>query len=228
MKLQNALRLAAATVLTLSPTTSAFAHVGTSDKGNAGKSQVISFGVGHGCDAASDTLSIEISIPAEVTTLRGVPSADFGAPVLTRNEANLVTKVTFTKTRLSPLDEQYYTLQVRITVPNTPFETLVFPIIQRCKNADGVDSMTAWVDTGPDSEYPPARLPILPARSAGWNKFTVPVAITDLAIFSDAEIVWSGDSAYSANPTTAELIAGESGVTPLESIEANSEIWVKY
>jgi hypothetical protein len=69
---------------------------------------------------------------------------------------------------------------------------------------------------------------ILPARSPGWNKWTTPVELTDLAAFADAEIVWVGDAAYSANPTTAELIAAEEGVSVLESIPADSQIWVKY
>jgi hypothetical protein len=226
MKLQNALHVAAATALTLAPALDAYAHASIPDKGNAGKTQVINFSIGHGCDDESDTTTVEIQVPAEVTSVRAAPSADFGAPVLTRNDAKLVTKVTYTKTRTNAVDELYYLLQLRIAVPNTPFTALDWVIIQRCKKATGEERMVAW--DGADADHPPARLPILPARSAGWNKFTVPTAIDDLSIFSDAEIVWSGDSAYSGNPTTAELIADEEGVSALESIEANSEIWVKY
>jgi hypothetical protein len=225
MNLQNALHVAA-TVLTLAPALGASAHASIPDKGNAGKTQLINFSIGHGCDDDSDTTTVEIQIPAEVTSVRAAPSADFGAPVLTRNAGKVVTKVTYTKTRTNPIDELYYLLQLRIAVPMTPFTTLDWVIIQRCKKADGSEGMVAW--DGSDDEHPPARLPILPARSAGWNKFTVPEAIDDLSIFSDAEIVWSGDSAYSGNATTAELITGEEGVSVLESIEANSEIWVKY
>jgi hypothetical protein len=53
-------------------------------------------------------------------------------------------------------------------------------------------------------------------------------AIDDLSIFNDAQIVWSGDDAYSGNPNTAELIEAEDDVDTLESIAAGAEIWVKY
>ncbi|MGD8863022.1 MAG: hypothetical protein PVI30_23615 [Myxococcales bacterium] len=46
--------------------------------------------------------------------------------------------------------------------------------------------------------------------------------------FADAQIVWSGDAAYSSNPATADMIDAEDGVSVLESIEAGAEIWVKY
>jgi hypothetical protein len=48
------------------------------------------------------------------------------------------------------------------------------------------------------------------------------------AFFGDAQIVWKGTAAFSANPTTAGLIAGTSGVTALTSIAAGDVIWVKH
>ena len=80
---------------------------------------------------------------------------------------------------------------------------------------------------GEEPEPAPA-LVILPARSAGWNKFTVPSKVTDLSIFKDALIVWAGDAAYSANPATADRIKEEDGVTELTEIAAGTDIWVKY
>ena len=71
-------------------------------------------------------------------------------------------------------------------------------------------------------------LTILPPRVPGWNKYTVKNKVTDLAAFADAQIVWAGDAAYSANPATMELIKGEDDVTELTEIKAGAEIWVKY
>ena len=82
------------------------------------------------------------------------------------------------------------------------------------------------VDGGTDEPAPEL---VMPARKTGWNKYPVPQAVSDLAApFGDAQIVWKGAAAYSANPATVELIAATSGVTPLTSLAANDEIWVKY
>ena len=75
---------------------------------------------------------------------------------------------------------------------------------------------------------PAPAIVILPPRFPGWNKFTAPAEIADLSVFNDAEIVWVGEAAYSSNPATAALIEAEDGVTVLESIPADAEIWVKY
>jgi hypothetical protein len=80
---------------------------------------------------------------------------------------------------------------------------------------------------GEEPEPAPA-LVILPARSPGWNKFTVTNKVTDLSIFKDAQIVWAGDAAYSGNPATADQIKSEEGVTELKEIAAGTEIWVKF
>jgi hypothetical protein len=83
------------------------------------------------------------------------------------------------------------------------------------------------VDGGADE--PASELRIVPARQPGWNKYVVPVAITDLArYFGDARIVWKGTAAYSPSTTTTELIAATPGVTALSTLAANDEIWVKY
>jgi hypothetical protein len=72
---------------------------------------------------------------------------------------------------------------------------------------------------------------VLPAKSPGWNKWTVPVAISskDLSgFFKDAQIEWRGTSAYSSNTTRITQIKSEPGVTELADIKANEEIWVRY
>jgi hypothetical protein len=84
------------------------------------------------------------------------------------------------------------------------------------------------VEEGGDAERAPELL-VVPARFPGWSRFAVATEIADLSVFfEDAEIVWRGNAAYSVNPTTVDLIGSTDGVTLLESLEADDEIWVKY
>jgi periplasmic copper chaperone A len=222
----------------LSFASSALAHVSVSGPGNAGQSQVLTFGVGHGCEGA-DTIGIEIQIPEEVLTVRAVPSV-FGDAVVRTNDAGIVTAVAWTKADARQSDDQYYQLGIRIGVPDAPFTTLYFPTTQTCRAADGTETVVEWAalptdddqDAAPAAEgeeVPPApALTILPVRRPGWNKFTVESAISTLTMFDDAQIVWAGDAAYSSNPATLELIESDKSVKPLTRIKAGATIWVKY
>jgi uncharacterized protein YcnI len=213
----------------------ALAHVSMSSPAFAKTSQVLTFGVGHGCEGA-DTKSIEVQIPKEVTSLRVVPSPLFSEGELKTDAAGVVTSVVWSKPNVRAKDDAYYQLQIRISVPDAPFTTLYFPTKQTCRSADGKETVVDWaaLPTGEEpaqgEEGPPPApaLVILPARAPGWNKYTVKAKLTDLTIFNDAQIVWAGDAAYSSNPATAELIASEDGVEKLSEIAAGAEIWVKY
>ncbi|HEX6765886.1 MAG TPA: hypothetical protein VF103_10425, partial [Polyangiaceae bacterium] len=128
-------------------------------------------------------------------------------------------------------DSLYYKLVVRMKPPNAPFSTVFFPVHQTCRDADGVETVVDWVglDESETDVEPAAALFLLPAHFRGWNRFAVPEDVADLAaFFPDAEIVWSGNAAFSVNPTTTELIAGTEGVTALETLGQGDEIWVKY
>jgi hypothetical protein len=216
----------------------AHAHVSiSSGAGFANTTQEITFSVGHGC-GTSDTYRIRIEIPSDVTSVRAMRS-DFGKPVVEKDTAGLVTAVSWQKPDTERLDSDYayYKLILRLRVPNKPFTIAYFKVQQTCKAMDNTETVTNWsmlptdpvVDGGADE--PAAALNILPARRAGWNKFTVAQALsmTQLtALFGDAQIVWKGTAAYSANPTTTELITATTGVAALTSLAANDEIWVKY
>jgi uncharacterized protein YcnI len=212
----------------------ALAHVSVSSPGIAGTNQVLTFGVGHGCEGA-DTVELRVDIPEEVVSVRALPSA-WGEAELTRNADDLVTAVTWTKADARPVDDQYYQFSIRVGVPDAPFTSLLFPATQTCRNADGEEIVAEWSATpaeveaaGEDEEVleAPAVL-VMPPRVPGWNKYTVADDITDLTVFDDAQIVWAGDAAYSSNPATRELIEDEEDVEVLEQIEAGAEIWVKY
>lgn len=210
----------------------AAAHVGVSSgPGFADKNQEIVLAVGHGCGNL-DTQSVTVDIPTVVTSVRALPS-EFGKPTVQRDTADLVRSVTWSRpvSELVANDDNYYKLVLRIRVPNQPFTKLHFPTHQTCRTADGGSTTVDWIaetetDGGPE---PAPELTIVPARQPGWNRFTVPAAIPDLKVFfSDALIVWKGSAAFSANPSTAQMIDDTDGVTQLTSLAANDEIWVKY
>ena len=215
------------------------AHVGViSGAATANTNQEITFGVGHGCSGA-DTYRVRVEIPAGVGSVLPLTS-DFGKIAIEKDAAGTVTAVTWQKpdADLLPADSEYYKLVVRLRVPNQPFTTVYFPIIQTCKAADGTIYTTRWVGKPGDPplpdggmEEPAGALSVVPARLPGWNKYTVPVAIGNAQLaswFSNAIIVWKGNAAYSANPSTVELIKNNAGVVALDALQANDEIWVRY
>jgi uncharacterized protein YcnI len=212
------------------------AHVSLAGPGFAKQNQVLKFSIGHGCEGA-DTFKLEVAIPKEVTSVRGLPSA-FGNAQVKKDDTGAVVAVAWSKPAADvlPGDDQFYEMSIRIGVPDMPFTTLYFPATQSCRAADGTETVVEWkalpeevaaAKMGEEPEPAPA-LVILPARSSGWNKLTVPTKVTDLSIFKDALIVWAGDAAYSSNPATAEQIKSEDDVTELKEIAAGTEIWVKY
>ena len=216
--------LAALTTLT---SASALAHISIADLGNADKNQVITFNVGHGCEGA-DTVSIEVMIPPEVTSVRGAANF-FGYADVKTDETGAVTSVVWTKSDVRAQDDQFYQLQLRIKVPNLPFQTLYFPTIQHCRAEDGTEKTNEWIGTPTvEAEEPAPALKIVPGHSPGWNKLTAAEAVSDLSYFTDAQIVWVGDKAYSANATTAAMIEAEEDVSTLTEIAKDAEIWVKY
>lgn len=223
----------AATLLVFA--SAAAAHVSiASGPAYAGGRAVVTFGIGHGCEGA-DTIGIDVAIPPEVTAVRGVPNT-FGPADVQVDDTGAPTNVVWTKDSIREADDQYYEMQIRISVPDTPFSVLHFKVTQTCRDKDDMEYTTEWSalpgDEPPEGEdeLPPAAgLVILPARTAGWNKYTVDADIDDLTMyFSDAQIVWSGDAAYSPNAAIAEMIEDEDDVDTLEAIDADSEIWVKY
>lgn len=232
--------LSAAAVVTTSIliAAGASAHVGAGPATlQANSSQEITLSIGHGCvipnvtpETYTDTTSLTVDIPAGVTSVRGVSNPDFPNLTYTKDTNGNVTNITWAKAAGAELnsDSNYYKLVLRGRLPNAPFTKLYFKSHQVCK-APG--KATDWValPTDPPGGEPAAEVTILPAKAPGWNKYTVPVAVTDLsAFFKDAQIVWKGSAAYSANAIIAEQIKGETGVTALTSLAANDEIFVKW
>jgi hypothetical protein len=224
MKLSSSLLLAVAVSLMC---TVAQAHVSVSSGPVfAGATSELTFNIGHGCEGA-DTFRIEVRIPAGVTSVRPVDSV-FGKAVVTKDAAGTVTSVTWTKAAADvlPADTQLYKLTVSAKLPNAPFTTLSFPTIQGCRAADGTELTHEW--TGATATDPAPSVFLFPARTPGWNKYTVDQPIKDLTVFKDAQIVWAGTAAYSANPSTLGLIQQEANTQVLSDIQPGTEIWIRY
>ena len=218
------------------------AHVGiSSGPVQAKKSAVITFSVGHGCEEGSapnvkhlDTKKVRITVPAGFTSVRAFYS-DFGKPTLVKS-GTTVTHVEWTKPQADLLaaDDSYYELKIRVSVGDMPFSRHKWSIEQTCEDpADNSTVVVNWnEDEGGSALTPATYLNVLPARTSGWNKVTMPRALTqdEVALyFGDAQIVWRGTAAYSGNSVTAMLIAMTNGVTAItEGLAANDEIWVKY
>jgi len=215
------------------------AHVSiSSGPAAANKSQLITFAVGHGCtDSASkklDTVKVRVAIPAGVTGVRALFS-DFGKPTVVYS-GTTATHVEWTKPAGDLLDgdDAYYELKIRARVPDAPFTKLQFNVEQTCEDSANHQQIVVHWDAPEGSTVgePAPVLAVVPVRTAGWNKVTIPRALTqdEVATYlGDALIVWRGAAAYSSNPHTAALITTTPGVTALTGgLQASDEIWVKY
>ena len=206
----------------------------------AGASQELTFNVGHGCSGA-DTVKLEVRIPEGITSVRPL-DAVFGKAVVTKDATSgLVTAVTWTKAEADvlPADTQLYKVALSAKLPDKPFTRLFFPTYQTCRAANGATTVVEWVGettehdhgstgtTTPTAEPAPTAF-LLPARTPGWNKYTVNEHVHDMTVFKDAQIVWSGNTAYSPNAAVLGLIQQEQNTQVLAEIHPGTDIWVKY
>ena len=199
----------------------AHAHVSfVANNAYAGKSYIATAVIPHGCEDLNavkyDTLQIAISIPTGFTGVRPADSA-FGPATVEKDVDGNVTRLIWTKAAAA-LDEDTQFIQVsfRGTLPNAPLTTLELETTQTC--AGGTSKTWSGVDV--------PKLRILPTRAPGWNKYTAQNLIDASMLssyFTDAEIVWSNNAAYSANPVTDGLISNK-----LSEIPQGAVYWVKY
>jgi hypothetical protein len=197
----------------------------------------ITFGLSHGCEVATvhyDTYKVRIEIPAGMTSVRPMASG-FGKPVVTRVGTE-VSVIEWTKPVGDVLagDDGYYEVTIRAKIPNAPFTQLPIIVHQVCLVGNTEVTMSWDVLPGGTGNTAPV-LTIQPARlnATGWSKITIPAGVTVAAdklgtFFGDAQIVWKGTAAFSANSATAALISTTAGVTALGALAAGDEIWVKY
>jgi uncharacterized protein YcnI len=211
----------------------------------AGKSYLVTLNLPHGC-SGSDTYKIEVEIPSGFKLSRPVDS-EFGAATITKetlavpfvmhgkNYEEDVTKITWEKpeSEIKASDTHLYRVSFRSTLPDTPFATAYLKTTQTCKMPDGSTEKLEWVGTGGHDDHsatlsPAPAMFIYPARTPGWNQYTVSEHVHDLSIFKDAEIVWAGTEAYSPNANTSTLIEQDADTQTLQMIHPGTDIWVKY
>jgi hypothetical protein len=213
---------------------SASAHPSiTSGPAAANKSQKITFGVSHGCSGA-DTVALRVEVPAGISSVRPL-TGDFGKPSI-EGTAAAVTAVSWRKpvTDLQDTDFGYYELTIRARVADVSFTKIYFRVFQTCRTAAGVETTVDWTALPGEQGNEAAALTVVPSRQPGWNRYTLGATAQILAAdlptyFADAQIVWLGTAAYSANPNTMALIGTTAGVTPLGGdVTAGQELWVKY
>lgn len=226
----------------------------------AGKSYELVLAVPHGCgytDAGgskkdADTTRIEVTVPATFTTPRPIIDGAFGKPTRSVNGDTTTFVWTQPTALASDNDDQSYRIGLRGTVAaGTEFTKLVFNTKQFCKNpSGGAELVQDWANyagsDGSVSNQSP-KVKVYPARTPGWNKFNVAPAneihtqadvktfLSDF--FSDAQIVWVGKGAYSANATTLARIKAQAAKDGSSfeltekadaMIHATDDIWVKY
>ncbi|NVB80696.1 MAG: DUF1775 domain-containing protein [Kofleriaceae bacterium] len=215
-------------VAALAAPAAAHPHIDSGPAVSATGGQIVQFGVSHGC-SGKDTVKITINIPTGISGVRGLYSP-FGAPTVTKNGTN-VTSVTWEKATFEAGDNTYPEFALRLTVADVPFTSIPFTIVQTCRDATG-DTVATWDQPDDSTGNAAPRLLVVPPHAGGWNKYTVPVALTQDQVqqfFASSQIVWRGTAAYTPNAAVAGLIAVTPGVTPLtDGLAAGDEIWVKY
>jgi uncharacterized protein YcnI len=140
--------------------TPAAAHVTISPSDTAaGAYTVLTFSVGHGCEG-SPTTALDIQIPEEILSVTPtlLPGWEVEKKMVQLDEpvedahGNSVTervgRVVYTADQ--PLAEGYRAaMEVSLQLPDTPGETLTFPVIQRC-----VQGETGWTETPAEGQDP--------------------------------------------------------------------------
>ncbi len=224
---------------------SALAHVSVvSAPVFANQSGIVELAIPHGCtvgEAHLDTVRIEITVPASLTSLRPVYGEMGNVSISTVTEdSGAVTKLVWNKPATTELatDTHYYSVKFRAKMPDAPFTRIALPTVQTCLN--GVEEVTVSWDqvSTPGHDHnssttdtnPAPLLTVYPQRFPGWNQYTTVADqhLHDMSIFKDAEIVWWNEAAYSPNPTIQALIEADDTVTNLSEIHDNATFWVKY
>ena len=225
--------------------TSVSAHVSVATGPvTANSSQLITLNVPHGCEGF-DTSNVVVTLPESFHVTRPVDNV-FGKATIQKAALSEpfelygttytedVRNLTWNKVESDILeaDTHLYQFSFRSRIPNTPFKKYYLPVVQSCSTAEDGTLSNEWTFEGKtehgSTEKPAPSVLVLPDYSPGWNQYTLTEAIDDLSVFYSAHIVWAGESAYSSNPVTLEQIEETENVSVLESIPANTTIWIKY
>jgi hypothetical protein len=213
---------------------------------------------------ALDTYKVRVTIPADMVASaapRVTYSGAFGYGALSDGSVTGTKVVTWTKAagaRDAAIDDHLYKLSVRVRAPaTTTIKRITFDAVQTCKATDavpgggvaaGTDVVLDW--TAFATNQSPTVM-VFPDKRKGWNQFKLDASATGAftatatgtlasalkSHFGDAEVVWVGKKAYSANPETVKkldaLIAKDPSYSRLdtavgEALGTSDVLWVKY
>ncbi len=215
-------------LVALAAPAAAHPHIDSGPVRSATGGQIITFGVSHGC-SGKDTVKLTVNIPPGISGVRGL-YGPFGVPTVEKS-GSAVTSVTWEKATFEVGDNTYPEFSLRVTVADVPFTSIPFTVVQTCRDATG-DTVATWDQPDDSTGNAAPRVYVLPPHVGGWNKFTIPAALSQEDVqtfFGNAQIVWRGTAAYTPNSAVAGLLAATPGVTSLtDGLAAGDEIWVKY
>lgn len=152
--------LGAAGLLTLSLAAPASAHVTiTPSDTAAGSYTVLTVSNGHGCEG-SPTTELTIQMPEQINAVTPTrhplydvtkTTVQLDEPITDAHGNEITERVgTVVYTAKSPLPEGYRdAVELSLQLPDTPGETLVFPVIQTCQEGEN-----AWVEVPADGQDP--------------------------------------------------------------------------
>ena len=147
--MNRAIMLAGSATTAISLVALASAHVGTDPRTvQAGSGATVGFRVGHGCDGSPTNL-VRLQIPEgvvgvrpqqkpgwEISIVKG-PITPYESHGTTISEG--VKEITWSGGSLP--DAEFDTFTIRATFPDTPGETLYFPVVQECDEGEH-----AWIE----------------------------------------------------------------------------------
>jgi uncharacterized protein YcnI len=188
------------------------------EDGEAGSYTVLTASVPHGCDG-SPTTKVAIQMPEQILAVTPTrnplwevrkvmqqldePVADAHGNEITERVAQIV------YTAKEPLPEGYRdAFELSLQLPDTPGETLAFPVIQTCTEGE-----TAWVETSADGdteelEAPAPIVTVLDAEESGTDSAP---AETEAAETMEPVEAADGDDEVSTL-SVAALVAGVLGL----------------
>ncbi len=152
--------LGAAAVLTLGLAAPASAHVTiTASDTGAGAYTILTVSVPHGCEGSSTT-GITIQVPEEIAAVTPTRNPMWTVdktiipleePITDAHGNEITERVgEVTYTTETPLPEGYRdAFELSVQLPDTPGETLVFPIVQTCEEGE-----SPWVEVPAEGQDP--------------------------------------------------------------------------
>ena len=177
--------------LGLAPPASAHVTVTPSDTA-AGASAVLTFSTSHGCEG-SPTTGITIQVPEEILSVSPTRNPQWEveksieqlAEPIEDAHGNSVTErvAEVTYRAVEPLPDGYRdTFELSLTLPDTPGETLAFPVIQTCEKGENPWTEVPGEGQDPEQlEFPAPSVTITEATDGDHHSADATVSESDAA-----------------------------------------------